>query len=301
MDLRQFNHFVAVAEEQSFTRAARRVNIVQSALSTSIRALEEELGARLLSRHTRSVELTSIGRLFLDKTRIILDNVQDARDGVAKLQGLERGLISIGTVQSLPAFVDLPCLLAKFSAMHPGIDFRLSQAGGPQLLERIVSGRLDLAFLPACEAPAGVATRMITCEDLVVVCAHTHPLAGRQSIGLDALVDERFVDFAADHGTRALVDSGFHNAGLERHVAFEVGDLNTMLELVSRGLGIALVPETIAAARANDLAGIELTGQELCWEVVVASVDGDMRMGHAATQALLDLVDDVYPKFPQAD
>ena len=114
MELRQLQHFVAVAEEMHFTRAARRVNIVQSALSTSIRALEEELATKLFMRNTRQVQLTTAGRVFLDKARLALEAVREARDAVAAVQGLTRGRLAIGTVQSLPAFVDLPALLASF-------------------------------------------------------------------------------------------------------------------------------------------------------------------------------------------
>src|SRR6266700_2383504 len=114
MELRQLQHFVAVAEENHFTRAAQRVNIVQSALSVSIRA----------------------------------------RETVAAIRGLDQGTLTIGTVQSLPAFLDLPSLLARFHAQHPGIEVRLCQGSSTHLLEKIRSGRIDLAFLPLFEPPA---------------------------------------------------------------------------------------------------------------------------------------------------
>ena len=96
MELRQLHHFVALAEERQFTRAARRVNIVQSALSTSIRALERELDAPLFVRSTRDVRLTGAGEIFLEKARLAIEAVQDARSAVAELQGLKRGTLKIG-------------------------------------------------------------------------------------------------------------------------------------------------------------------------------------------------------------
>jgi DNA-binding transcriptional LysR family regulator len=90
-------HFMAVAEEKQFTRAAQRVNIVQSALSTSIRLLETELDAQLFVRSTRQVRLTIAGGVFLDKARAALDAVRDARDAAADVRGLKRGTLSIGT------------------------------------------------------------------------------------------------------------------------------------------------------------------------------------------------------------
>ena len=270
MELRQLQHFMAVAEEQHFTRAAQRVNIVQSALSTSVRSLEDELGAQLFVRTTRQVRLTAAGRLFLDKTRVALDAVQDARDAVAALNGLKRGKLAIGTVQSLPAFLDLPALLASFHAQHPGIEVRLCQGSSSHLLDKVRSGRLDLAILPLLDPPNEVETQLIACEALVMVCTPDHPLAGRSGVPLAAFRDDDFVDFEPAWGTRQLVDRGFAEVGVERHTAFEVSDLETLLDLVAHGLGIALVPEAIAEARRPALGIIELAGPELCWELVVA-------------------------------
>lgn len=285
MELRQLQHFVAVAEAMSFTRAAQRVNIVQSALSTSIRALEDELGSRLFVRSTRQVRLTAVGRVFLEKARAALDAVDDAKATVAALTGLERGTLSIGTVQSLPAFIDLPSALAAFHARHPGVEVRLCQGGAAHLLDKIRSGRLDLAFLPLGDTPPGIATRLIACEALVVACAAGHPLAGRTEVPHAVLRDEPFVDFEADFGTRRLVDRSFAEAGVERHVAFEVSDLDTLLDLVGRGLGIALIPEAVAESRRAGLDLAWLAGPEICWELVVAYAAGDGADGGPADQA----------------
>lgn len=293
MELRQLQHFVAVAEEQHFTRAAQRVNIVQSALSTSIRALEDELGAKLFVRSTRQVRLTSAGRAFLDKTRAALDAVRDAREAVTALDGLERGRLSIGTVQSLPAFLDLPALIEQFHARHPGVEVRLCQGSSSLLLERVGNGRLDLAFLPLSEPPRNLATTMIACEALVLACAPGHALAGRRDAPLSAFKNEPFVDFEPEWGTRKLVDRAFLDAGVERRIAFEVSDLETLLELVGRGLGVALLPEAIAEARGPRLGIAKLAEPEICWELVVAYVAGDgPESGPAdpAPRAFLDLL-----------
>ncbi|MFC7399133.1 LysR family transcriptional regulator [Chelatococcus sp. GCM10030263] len=294
MELRQLQHFVAVAEEQHFTRAAQRVNIVQSALSSSIRALEEELDAKLFVRSTRQVRLTAAGCVFLDKARIALEAVRDARDSVAALQGLKRGSLSIGTVQSLPAFLDLPAHLARFHAEYPEVEVRLCQGSTSHLLEKVQTGRLDLAILPMCEPSNGITTLMIACEALVVICAPAHPLAGRTNVPLAAVAGEPFVDFERAWGTRQLVDRGFAETGLQRHIAFEVSDLDTLIGLVARGLGVALVPEAVAEARRSCVGIAELAEPEMCWELVVAYVSADKgQSGPAdpAPRAFLNLLD----------
>ena len=301
MEIRQLQHFVAVAEEKHFTRAAQRMNIVQSALSNSIRLLEEELDARLFVRSTRQVRLTDAGHLLLDKARIALESIQDARDAVAAVRNLERGTLSIGTVQSLPAFLDMPSLIEKFHAAYPGLEVRLRQGSSTDLIEKIRSGRLDLAFLPLSESPTDIKTDMIACEALVVGCAPGHPLAGANNVTFAALKDEPFVDFEPDWGTRKLVDQGFFAAGINRHIAFEVSDLETLLELVSRGMGIALIPEAIAEARKPSLGIAQLAEPEICWELVVAylAADGeDQGPPDHAARAFLDLLS-IHPQ-PQA-
>jgi DNA-binding transcriptional LysR family regulator len=293
VELRQLQHFVAVAEEQHFTRAAQRVNVVQSALSSSIRALEEELEAKLFVRSTRQVRLTSVGRVFLDKARIALDAVRDARDAVTAIQRLNRGTLSIGTVQSLPAFLDLPSLLASFHGLYPGIEVRLCQGSSSHLLDKVRSGRLDLAIVPLCDPPVGIATTMIACEALVAVCPPDHPLAGRENVPLSAFADEPFVDFEPAWGTRQLVDRGFNEAGIERRIAFEVSDLDTQLELVARGLGVALVPEVVAEEQHPSLGIARLAEPEICWELVIACAshgEAEQAPTDRAPKAFLDLL-----------
>jgi DNA-binding transcriptional LysR family regulator len=294
VELRQLQHFVAVAEEQHFTRAAQRVNIVQSALSSSIRALEEELDAKLFVRSTRQVRLTAAGRVFLDKARVALEAVRDARNSVAALQGLKRGTLSIGTVQSLPAFLDLPAHLARFHAEYPEVEVRLCQGSTSHLLEKVQLGRLDLAILPMCEPSNGITTLMIACEALVLICAPGHPLAGRTNVPLAAVAKEPFVDFERAWGTRQLVDRGFAETGLQRHIAFEVSDLDTLIGLVARGLGVALVPEAVAEARRSCVGIAGLAEPEMCWELVVAYASADKgQSGPAdpAPRAFLNLLD----------
>lgn len=293
MELRQLQHFVAVAEEQHFTRAAQRVHIVQSALSSSIRALEEELGVKLFQRTTRRVRLTAAGALFLEKARTALDAVQAARDAVRELKGLARGTLSIGTVQSLPAFLDLPSLLAAFHAEYPDIEVRLCQGSTSHLFDKLKSGRLDLAILPLCDPPAEVETRLIACDALVMACPSNHPLAGKTGVPLSAFRDDPYVDFEPAWGTRRLVDRGFVRAGIERHIAFEVSDLDTLLELVARGLGVALIPKAIAESRLPSIGIAHLAEPEICWELVVAyqACDGSCReLEDHAPRAFLQLL-----------
>jgi DNA-binding transcriptional LysR family regulator len=275
MELRHLHHFIVVAEELNFTRAAERVHIVQSALSTSIRTLEEELQSRLFVRSTRQVQLTPAGHAFLKTAREVLRVIDIGREAVADIEGLRSGSLSIGTVHSLPAFLDLPTLISRYHATNPGIEVRVRQGDAAGLIDQLRAGRLDLAFLPLLDAPDDIVTGIIACEDLVAVTPPDHPLAGRSDVPLRDLVDYSFVDFEIGWGTRPLVDRAFGRAGLQRRTIFDMTDLETIIDLVATGVGIALLPETIAELRRPRIGICELAEPAICWELVVAHYRGD--------------------------
>jgi DNA-binding transcriptional LysR family regulator len=230
VELRQLEHFVAAAEERHFTRAARRLHIVQSGLSASIRSLERELGAPLFVRSTRRVELTQAGLALLPEARRTLAAAAAAGDAVAAVQGLLRGTLAVGTMQILPPAVDLVAVLGRFHAEHPGVELRLRQAGTGTLLEEVAAGALDLALVaPVGRPPTRLVVRRLASDPLLVACAPAHPLASRGQLDLADLAGEPFVDFQPDWGLRMLVDQQLAAAGLDRHTALEVNDLPTLL------------------------------------------------------------------------
>ena len=266
MELRQLEHFVAVAEERHFTRAARRMHIVQSGLSASVRALERELGAALFVRSTRRVELTEEGRALLDEARGVLAAAERARDAVAAVRGLLRGRLSVGVMQRL-AGVDLPEALGRFRTRHPDVEIRLRQAAAAVLVDDVQAGRLELAFvaLPA-GLLRGVARTPLVAEPMLLACAPDHALAGRAGVRLAALRDEEFVEFQRGWGVRLLLDQAFAALGIERRVACEVNDTPTLLDLVAHGLGVAVLPRPVLAGR-SDVAGVALQGRAPWWDV----------------------------------
>jgi DNA-binding transcriptional LysR family regulator len=285
MEFRQLEYFVAVAQERHFTRAAKNMHVAQSGLSASIRSLERELHADLFVRSTRQVELTPAGRAFLVEARRALSATDAARDAVAAVQGLLRGSLAIGSLQCLHV-VHLPAVLAGFLDVHPGLEVRLRQGGSDELIEQVRAGRLDIAFVcrPA-RNPDGVVVQPLAAEPLVLACAPEHRLAGQTAVKLADLRDERFVDFHADWGTRDLVDKVLTTAGVERRVALEVTDVHSLLDLVTYGLGVALVPQSFAA-KTDRVRFIGLADDVAAWETVSVTSDPTS----AAAAALLRAV-----------
>ncbi|MFD0504165.1 LysR family transcriptional regulator [Streptomyces chiangmaiensis] len=148
MELRQLEYFVAVAEELSFTRAAERLHVVQSAVSAAIRSLERELGPTLFERSSQRVTLTAAGAALLPAARNTLDSARAAREAAQLSEGRLQGTLRIGTFSSLVR-PDLPELLGRFHRLHPAVTLRLavSPRGSAGLVERLLAGNLDLAFV----------------------------------------------------------------------------------------------------------------------------------------------------------
>ncbi|MFI9807035.1 LysR family transcriptional regulator [Streptomyces sp. NPDC052301] len=246
MEMRQLRHFMAVVTEGSFTAAARAELIVQSALSTSVRNLERELGADLFDRTGRRAVLTEAGRALLPQARALLAGAQAARDAVAAVAGLSTGRVSIGTIQTLTC-VDLPAELAAFHQEHPGIQVSVRDATVGELTEALRAGELDLAFLApdAHELPEGLHLYADWHEDLVLITAPGHPLAEAGRTLIRDLADEPFVDFRAGTGLETAVRRLAAHCGLERRITCDVTQIGLLVELVRAGIGVAFVPRAI--------------------------------------------------------
>jgi DNA-binding transcriptional LysR family regulator len=293
MELRQLEHFIAVAEELSFTRAARRLHVVQSGVSAAIRSLERELGCALFERTSQRVQLTGAGAALLPEARATLHAAQAAQDAVCAAQDTLRGTVNVGAMASVEV-VDLPALLGQLHARHPAIDVRLRLAttGSAGLAHALLSGNLDVAFLSLPEhKPAGIDARELATVPLVLVVSAAHPLARRGAVALADLAGEPFVDFPPGYGNREVVDRAFAAAGIVRRVALEVPDIDMGAALVRHGLGIAFLPAFVVARTAglHVLDVLDVHGTMLRWSMHLGT--SSTRRPSSALRALLDLVD----------
>ncbi|WP_405402501.1 MULTISPECIES: LysR family transcriptional regulator [unclassified Streptomyces] len=246
MEIRQLRHFMAVITHGSFTAAARAELIVQSALSTSVRNLERELGADLFERTGRRVVLTEAGRALLPSARTVLAGTDAARDAVAAVSGLATGRVRIGTIQTLTC-VDLAAELALFHRLWPGVQISLREATTPELVAGVRAGELDLAYLApdAAELPEGIMAFASWQEDLVLITAPGHRLATAGRTLVKDLADEPFVDFRAGTGLETAVRRLAAHCGLERRITCDVTQIRLLVDLVRAGIGVAIVPRRI--------------------------------------------------------
>jgi DNA-binding transcriptional LysR family regulator len=246
MELRQLEYFVAVAEEGGFTRAAERVHISQPGVSAQVRQLERELGAPLFDRSARSAELTPAGRAALGPARAALASFDAVRAAVDEVTGLVRGELTVGMVTACTV-TPLFEALAAFHRAHPGIGISLLEDGSDRLVEQVRSGAADLALIGAADGPpADLGALTVIRERLVAAVPVGHPLLDGR-VTLDALDRYPVVCLPEGTGIRTVLDRA---RGTGRPpIALQAAAPGAVLDLAGRGLGVAVLSESMVAER----------------------------------------------------
>lgn len=271
VELQQMRYVVAVAELGSFTRAAERCFVVQSALSHQVARLEQELGTRLFHRTSRQVRLSAAGEAFLPVARQCLDAAERAVAEVAAATGEIRGTLAVGLVPTVAA-IDVPVVLREFREQHPQVRLRLETGGSDDFLRQVAEGALDVAFLglPEGREVTGVGHQLLSRDRHLAVLAPDHRLAVRRRLRLADLADEPFVDFPSGTAGREQSDRAFGAAGLVREVVFEVMDMLLMARLIRSGLAVGLLPSGYVA-QVPDLVTLPVQGAPSRGEHVIWS------------------------------
>lgn len=299
MDLRQLDYFIAVAEELNFTRAAARCHIVQSGLSHQIARLERELGQPLFLRTSRRVQLAPAGATLLPYARRVLDEVERGRAQVAALSGVVQGVLRLGVMPLNAAQVDLPHLLRTYHTRFPAVDVIVSDSGSLTMTSLLASGQLDAGFVGLFESqlPPGLSHRLLALDPLVAVVDEAHPCADRVSVDVRELAgSSTFIDCHHDSGVRTQVDAAFDRAGVTRHVAFELGNLGDVARMAALGLGVAIVPKSLATGLPDLPGHARILGLDDPAAVQpIALVFRDPEPASPAAQAFLELFRDTPP------
>lgn len=298
MDLQQLRYVVEVAETASFTRAAERCFVTQSALSHQIAALEREIGQRLFARSSRTVRLTEAGEAFVVHARIAVGAAAAAREASTAAAGAVTGTLRLGVIPTVTA-LDVPATIARFRSAHPLTRVELVVGNSDVLSRRVRDGSLDAALLGlrAEVEPVGVSTRELARERLVAVVPPDHRLAGRRRIRVADLGEEVFADFPAGTSGRAQSDAAFATAGVRRDVAFEADSAELLLGLVAAGLAVTLLAPGVVAATSASVEVVTVSDgpsrvEYLAW---------DERSGRPVTSAFRHVVDESTRQPPAQD
>ena len=290
MELRQLEYFVAVAHERSFTLAARRLHVVQSAVSAAIASLEKDLKVTLFERSAQRVVLTEAGTALLPEALAVMDAVQGARDVVDELGAGMRGSVRVGLLPGL-GLIDLPAAAGEFRRRYQNVELqlRVEAEGSAGVIVGLRNGDIEVGFLGVGE---GSVPRDLTSWELlrvpqVLAVPVGHRLARRRSVQLTELADEAFVDFPPGFGTRALIDRKFEAAGIERRVVVEALGIENGVQFVRHGVGLGILP-AYAVQDEESVRAVPIAGQPFQWSLYMATLK--KRKPSAALRALLGLV-----------
>ncbi|WP_460735982.1 LysR substrate-binding domain-containing protein [Nocardioides ginkgobilobae] len=272
MEIRLLRSFVVLAEERHFGRAAARLLVAQPALSQQLKALEREVGARLLDRSTRRVDLTDAGRLLLQRAREVLTAADRAEADLALLVAGRAGRVRLGFVGTATYDV-LPRVARRVREELPDLELELrGELLGPELLDALRAGDLDLAVLrPGPVLPDDLVVHELRREPLVAVLPAAHPAAGAASVALTDLAGETLVTHPS--GARSTLQprvlEACRAAGFDPAV-LEVGETGTLVVFVAAGLGVGLVPASVRALRLDGVAYVPLAGDPVTVPLALA-------------------------------
>ncbi len=243
MELRHLRYFVAVAEAGSLTvAAARRLHTSQPSLSRQIRDLEDELGAQLLTRRARGIELTPAGRAFLDHARLVLSQVEAAGEAVRRVAHPSRPRFTMGFLTGH----ELKWMPEALRILHdelPNVDVMISSQYSPLLADGLSKGKIDAAFLRRERGVPDLAFRLLVKEPLMVVLPRDHRLAALKSIGPRDLVSETFVTVSDTAPVlRMVIDNYLKRSGINIKPTHEVDNLAMAMSLIASTGGVGLLP-----------------------------------------------------------
>ncbi|MDY0329845.1 MAG: LysR substrate-binding domain-containing protein [Thiomonas sp.] len=247
MELRQLRYFVAIAEQGSFSRAAERLHISQPPLSTQIKALEDEIGARLLDRSNRGVVLTAAGAAFFEDIRSLLGQLEHAVERVRQSERGDVGTLSIGFV-SIADFSILPPTLKSFRAQYPQVDVQLHELTTDAQIRELLAAELDLGIGLAPVDEPGLTFTSLLHEPLMLAAPTAHPvLRSSGAVDLRALAKEPFIVPPRNIGPGLydLTVSLCQAAGFAPRITQHARQMQTVIGLVSCGMGVALVPASL--------------------------------------------------------
>jgi DNA-binding transcriptional LysR family regulator len=278
VELRHLFYFVAVAEELHFGRAAQRLHLSQPPLSQQIRKLEQMLGHPLLTRTSRSVNLTAAGEAFLQSARRTLRNVQRDIDETQRIARGEVGSLHIGFVGS-GMLTGLPAIFRAYHQAYPRVHLHLHESFTSRVMEGLGDGSLDAGILRDGYPADGLNVTPIFSEPFVAVLPANHPRAKQKSISPAALRDEPFVYFPRAAGARAFEKplTIFEQFGFRPNIVQEGSHWLSILRLVGAGLGVSIAPECVRTIASPDVVCVTLRDTNVLSSLELASLVGESR------------------------
>jgi DNA-binding transcriptional LysR family regulator len=264
VDFRQLEMFGAVAEEGTFTKAAERLHVSQSAISRQVKLLEEELGGSLLHRGPKKVTLTQPGELLLKMVNRVQRDMQDVVAQISDTHTLNRGSLSVAGGMTVCLYI-FPRLLKKFRSLYPLIDLRVASGASENIQRQLRSTELDLALLTLPILARDLEVLPVLKEEMVVVTAPGHPLSRERTVEPLSLAKYPLILYETGSNSRKVLDQFFLEAQIPVEVAMETENVEIIKAMVGNGLGVSIIPFAAVAkdVRTKRLAYARVRGRKL--------------------------------------
>ncbi len=240
-DLADLRAFLAVADLGSFRAASEALHLSQSALSRRVDKLEAALGVQLMTRTTRKVELTTIGRGFVPKARSVLNELESALIGIRDVAERLSGMVTIACVPSAVAYF-LPDVIREYHAQYPRIRIRIIDESSSQVLTAVARGDADFGLTYIGANDAEIEFKPLLEEAFVAAVSRTHPLARRKWVQWADLEDHPYITLAQGSGNRFLMDQALVHSGCQPRHFCEVQHVPALVSMIEAGLGVGVVP-----------------------------------------------------------
>lgn len=240
MNFSQLKAFLAVAQDGSFSRAAEKLYLTQPAVSKQIQALEEALGMRLFDRVGRSILLTEAGNILRDHAHIVFQTLEEARETITQLRGLQRGHLRISAASTIGTYM-LPQPLGELKAQFPGIEISLAITNKARVVQQVLNHEVELGFVGPPVEPAELEREEYLLDELVLILAPTHRLAREESVGVAELAEEVFILREQGSGTREIMEEELGRVHVSLKKAMELGSTEAIKQAVAANLGVSIV------------------------------------------------------------
>lgn len=269
MEFRTLRAFVEVVRQGGFSQASKTIFATQSAVSKAVKQLEDELGAPLLDRIGHKTRLTALGELVYPRAVKLLADRSDLLVEIEEMRGLKRGTLRLGLPLVASSTIFGP-IVARFRADHPGIEVKLTEHGGDELIDLVRSGELELSAGLKPDVP-GLAWQDVRREPLVAVLPADHPLSRASALDIGALRETPFLLFGEGFAINRLILAACRRHGFEPVVAARSSQVDFLLELAIAGMGVVFLPQSLAepARRSARLTTPLLAEPETEWRLTM--------------------------------
>ncbi|GAB3684661.1 LysR family transcriptional regulator [Salinisphaera aquimarina] len=276
MEIRQLRYFVAVAEEKHFGHAAQRLHMTQPPLSMQIRQLEETLGIALLTRSTRQVALTDAGRVFLERARAILAELENTKQVTRHAESGLQGRLELGFISSATLTV-LPPALRAFRARYPAVDLQLNEIASGHQVDALYDGRIRFGLLRLPLSAPGIHIEPLLRESLVVALPEHHTLASKDRLTMEDIAAQPLIFFRRQDvpGFHDHILQLFQAAGHPPQVVQRALHLQTIIGLVASGLGLSVLPGSSRHLRRDGVVYRPLAAPETETWLAMVQLDGE--------------------------